>query len=348
MSSKNMYEIIEQDCIAWMNSQPEKSLECIITSPPYNLDIKYGKYQDDQPRDSYLKWIRDVAVAMKRVLKDDGQLFLNVGYSNTDPWVAMDVAQVFRQEFVLQNNITWVKHILLNDQSYGIYKPISSDRYASATTESIFHFTKDGAVKVDRLAIGHRNTTHEKYPELYSESRHIAEHRRKAAKKLGYATWVEFQAKATDAHKIEFEQLMKDYEIKKPWNPDRKKCIGNAWYIQYTPVSKLAKEAGEEELGTRESGRGGHPATFPETLPEMCIKFSGIPAGSRVYDPFIGTGTTVLAAVKNGMYGIGTDIDPDYLAFCRRRLDNVLNPKLVEAKQQPKANNILDSLLESD
>lgn len=341
------YEIIEQDCIAWMNSQPEKSLECIITSPPYNLDIKYGKYQDDQPRDSYLKWIRDVAIAMKRVLKDDGQLFLNVGYSNTDPWVAMDVAQVFRQEFVLQNNFTWVKHILLNDQSYGIYKPISSDRYASATTESIFHFTKDGNVKVDRLAIGHRNTTHEKYPELYSESRHIAEHRRKAAKKLGYATWVEFQAKATDQHKIEFEQLMVEYELKKPWDPDRKKCIGNAWYIQYTPVSKLAKEAGEEELGTRESGRGGHPATFPETLPEMCIKFSGIPAGSRVYDPFIGTGTTVLAAVKNGMYGIGTDIDPDYLAFCRRRLDNVLNSKPVEAKVS-RANNILDSLLDTD
>jgi len=341
------YEIIEQDCIAWMNSQPEKSLECIITSPPYNLDIKYGKYQDDQPRDSYLKWIRDVAVAMKRVLKDDGQLFLNVGYSNTDPWVAMDVAQVFRQEFVLQNNFTWVKHILLNDQSYGIYKPISSDRYASATTESIFHFTKDGAVKVDRLAIGHRNTTHEKYPELYSESRHIAEHRRKAAKKLGYATWVDFQAKATDEHKVKFAELMVEYEAKKPWDPDRKKCIGNAWYIQYTPVSKLAKEAGEEELGTRESGRGGHPATFPETLPEMCIKFSGIPAGSRVYDPFIGTGTTVLAAVKNGMYGIGTDIDSDYLTFCRRRLDNVLNPKPVEVKT-PKANNILDSLLESD
>jgi len=184
----DQYELNHQDCIEWMDSQPEKSLECIITSPPYNLDIKYGKYQDDMPRESYLKWIRDVAVAMKRVLKDDGQVFLNVGYSNTDPWVAMDVAQVFRQEFVLQNNITWVKHILVNDQSQGLYKPISSDRFASPTTESIFHFTKTGAVKVDRLAIGHRNTTHEKYPELYNESRHIAEHRRKAARKLGYTT----------------------------------------------------------------------------------------------------------------------------------------------------------------
>lgn len=343
------YELNHRDCIEWMNSQPEKSIECIITSPPYNLDIKYGKYQDDLPRESYLKWMRDVAVAMKRVLKDDGQLFLNVGYSNNDPWVAMDVAQVFRQEFVLQNNFTWVKHILLNDQSYGIYKPISSDRYASATTESIFHFTKDGNVKVDRLAIGHRNTTHEKYPELYSESRHIAEHRRKAAKKLGFKTWVEFQAAATDELWTKFNTLMAEYEAKKPWDPDRKKCIGNAWYIQYTPVSKLAKEAGEEELGTRESGRGGHPATFPEQLPDMCIKFSGIPQGSRVYDPFIGTGTTILAAVKNGMYGIGTDIDADYLEFCKRRLSNTLNPK-EELKQiaKPKVNNILDQLIDDN
>lgn len=341
---EKQYETVLQDCIEWMNSRPEKSIECIITSPPYNLDIKYGKYQDDLPRESYLKWMYDVAVAMKRVLKDDGQLFLNVGYSNNDPWVAMDVAQVFRKIFVLQNNFTWVKHILLNDQSYGIYKPISSDRYASATTESIFHFTKDGTVKVDRLAIGHRNTTHEKYPELYSESRHIAEHRRKASKKLGFKTWLEFQAAATDELWTKFNALMAEYEAKKPWDPDRKKCIGNAWYIQYTPVSKLAKEAGEEELGTRESGRGGHPATFPEQLPDMCIKFSGIPKGSRVYDPFIGTGTTILAAVKNGMYGIGTDIDKDYLSFCERRLDNSLNPK----EESKKEKHILANLIDSD
>jgi site-specific DNA-methyltransferase (adenine-specific) len=339
------YELIKQDCIDWMNSQPEKSIECIITSPPYNLDIKYGKYQDDQPRDSYLKWILDVAQAAKRVLTDDGQIFLNVGYSNTDPWVAMDVAQVFRKEFVLQNNFTWVKHILVNDQSVGMYKPISSERYSSATTESIFHFTKDGNVKVNRTAIGHRNTTHEKYPELYSESRHIAEHRRKASKKLGFATWIEFQAGATEELWTKFNTLMAEFEAKKPYDPNKKKCIGNAWYIPYTPVSKLAKEAGEEELGTRESGRGGHPATFPEQLPDMCIRYSGIAEGSRVYDPFNGTGTTVLAAIKNGMYGIGTDIDDDYLAFSKQRIDNVMKPKVEVKKTSKKEAKPLDSNL---
>ena len=341
MNLTNTYELHQQDCIAWMDSQLEKSIHCIVTSPPYNLDIKYGTYKDDAPRESYLKWLRDVAIAAKRVLTDDGHLFLNVGYSNTDPWVAMDVAQVFRQEFVLQNNFTWVKHILVNDQSQGIYKPITSDRYASATTESIFHFTKDGNVKVDRLAIGHRNTTHEKYPELYSESRHIAEQRRKVCRQLGFKDWLTFQANETPELRVKFDAAMIEQEKKKPWDPTKKKCIGNAWFIGYTPVSKLAKEAGEDELGTRESGRGGHPATFPEQLPDMCIKFSGIKSGSRVYDPFNGTATTVLSAIKNGMYGIGTDLDQYYLEFSRQRLDAYFKSlNEVEEKKSKKSKQI--------
>ena len=66
------YTIHKSDCIEWMDAQPERSIDCIITSPPYNLDIKYGSYQDDLPRDSYLKWLSDVARATKRVLKDQG------------------------------------------------------------------------------------------------------------------------------------------------------------------------------------------------------------------------------------------------------------------------------------
>jgi len=339
MSNNNpitSYNIIAEDCIKWMNSQNEKSIKCIVTSPPYNLDIKYGKYQDDQPRESYLKWMLDITKAMKRVLTDDGHLFLNVGYSNKDPWVSMDVAQVVRQEFVLQNNFTWIKHILVNGQSVGIHKPITSDRFSSATTESIFHFTKTGDVDVDRVAIGHRNTTHEKYPELYNESRHIANNRRKISKKLGFGTWIDFKEKSTEDQKKIFKDLMEKLESKNPWNPDKKKCIGNAWYIPYTPISKLAKEIGETKIGTKESGKGNHPATFPEQLPSMCIKFSGIPTGSVVYDPFCGTGTTVLAALKNNMIGIATDIDQSYIDFSIRRIKAHESSNLKKSKSNTK------------
>lgn len=323
------YELHLHDCIDWMNSQEEKSIPCIITSPPYNLDIKYGQYQDALPRESYLKWLADVAKAAKRVLTDNGHLFLNVGYSNIDPWVAMDVAQVFRQVFVLQNNFTWVKHIAVNDQGYGQYKPISSDRFSSATTESVFHFTKDGTVKVDRLSIGQRNKAEGyKYPELYSEGRYIATQRRKASRKLGFTNWNDLNANATEEQKTQHKILVDGMLLKTPYDPDKKKCIGNAWFIPYTPTSKLAKEVGtKSDTGTREGSRGGHPATFPEQLPDMCIKYSGIKKGSKVYDPFIGTGTTIVSAVKNGMYGIGTDIDNEYLSFAKQRIDmSISNP----------------------
>lgn len=323
------YKLHLQDCIEWMNNQEQKSIECIITSPPYNLDIKYGQYQDDLPRESYLKWLKDIAVAIERVLKDDGQLFLNVGYSNVDPWVAMDVAQVFRNVFVLQNNFTWVKHIAVNDQGYGQYKPIASDRFSSATTESVFHFTKNGDVKVDRLAIGQRNKGEGyKYPELYSESRHIATQRRKAARRLKFANWTEIKESGTSEQLAEFETILADLLEKNPYDPDKKKCIGNAWFIPYTPTSKLAKEAGAtNDTGSREKGRGGHPATYPEGLPTQCIKYSGIPKGSVVYDPFIGTGTTIVSAVKLGMHGIGTDIDQSYLNFAEDRIKKSIDKK---------------------
>ena len=108
---KSKYKIIKQDCIEWMNEQKPKSIDCIVTSPPYNLNVKYGGYDDSAPRKVYLVWLGEVAKAIKKVLKEKGQLFLNMGYSNSDPFVAMDVAQVFRKYFVLQNQFTWVKHI---------------------------------------------------------------------------------------------------------------------------------------------------------------------------------------------------------------------------------------------
>ena len=118
------FEFIQANCLDWMSKQPEKSIQCIVTSPPYNLNIKYGQYKDNHEYTDYLNWIGSIAVAMNRVLADDGHIFLNVGYSNVQPWVAIDVAQMFRSKsWVLQNQITWVKHILLNEQSYGLKIP---------------------------------------------------------------------------------------------------------------------------------------------------------------------------------------------------------------------------------
>lgn len=156
-----------EDCKYGMTFLKEKSVDVVVTSPPYNIGVKYSSYNDFVPIERYLAWIEDIGGEIKRVLKDNGSFFLNIGNKPTDPWKAYDVAQVMRKHFVLQNGIIWIKSIaiskldvgdkcsnLLDDIAIGHFKPVNSDRYLNRCYESIFHFTKEGNVKMNKLAIG--------------------------------------------------------------------------------------------------------------------------------------------------------------------------------------------------
>lgn len=68
-----------------------------------------------------------------------------------------------------------------------------------------------------------------------------------------------------------------------------------------------------------ESTRNGHPAPYPVTLAERLIKMFSF-AGDTVLDPFVGTGTTPLAAINSGRNSIGVDIERKYLAHAHMRL----------------------------
>lgn len=60
--------------------------------------------------------------------------------------------------------------------------------------------------------------------------------------------------------------------------------------------------------------RDGHPAAFPEELPERCIKLHTRP-GDLVLDPFGGSGTTLMAAEKLNRRAVLIERDPDYCAL---------------------------------
>ena len=62
-----------------------------------------------------------------------------------------------------------------------------------------------------------------------------------------------------------------------------------------------------------------HPATFPEELPRRLIKLYSYP-GDLIVDPFVGSGTTVLAAARLGRWAYGCDISERYVALARARL----------------------------
>lgn len=63
-----------------------------------------------------------------------------------------------------------------------------------------------------------------------------------------------------------------------------------------------------------------HFATFPIELPEICLR-AGAPEGGVVLDPFAGAGTTGLAALKNGRRFIGIELNAEYIEIARRRFD---------------------------
>jgi site-specific DNA-methyltransferase (adenine-specific) len=147
-------KVVLGDCETVLASLPAESVDVVVTSPPYNIGVTYRSYNDRKPRQSYLQWLGRIAFELSRVLKQDGSLFLNVGSTNSDPWVAMDVANVFRELFMMQNNFTWVKSISIGDDSLGHFKPIAGKRFLNHNHESVFHFTKSGRVELDRLAIG--------------------------------------------------------------------------------------------------------------------------------------------------------------------------------------------------
>lgn len=74
-----------------------------------------------------------------------------------------------------------------------------------------------------------------------------------------------------------------------------------------------------------------HFATFPETLPSICIQ-AGSAIGDTVLDPFSGAGTTGLVAKKLGREYVGIEMNPEYVEMSRRRIDGI--PRSLFAMEQ--------------
>ena len=263
------------DCLDVLQATPPGSVSAIVTSPPYNLGIRYRSYEDTLPRDRYLEWTGAWIGAARQVLSAQGSLFLNVGAKPTDPWTAMDVAQAARAHLKLQNTIHWIKSIAIEkdvagaaadldrDIAVGHYKPINSTRFVNDCHEFIFHFTPDGATPLDRLAIG------VKYQDASNISR---------------------------------------------WQTGRgnRRCRGNTWFIPY------------ETIQSRDKDRP-HPATFPPRVPEYCFRLHGLSRLKLVMDPFLGLGSTAVAAAQLGLDFVGVEIDRHYLDEAIERTKRVVN-----------------------
>jgi len=154
------------DCLDFLRAIEPGAVSAIVTSPPYNLGVRYRTYDDSLPRDRYLEWTESWIRTATRALDARGSLFLNVGAKPTDPWTAMDVAQTARRYLTLQNTVHWIKSIAIDqdaagssaaldrDLAVGHYKPINSARFVNDCHEFVFQFTPEGRTPLDRRSIG--------------------------------------------------------------------------------------------------------------------------------------------------------------------------------------------------
>ena len=150
------------DCIEGLKKMPEASVDIVVTSPPYNLGIKYRHYDDSKTRAEYLAWSCEWAREVKRVLKDKGSFFLNLGACPSNPLIPHELVVALKADdvgYFLQNTFHWIKSITVETKageqvSAGHFKPLQSYRYVNDCHEYIFHLTKLGDTPLDRLGLG--------------------------------------------------------------------------------------------------------------------------------------------------------------------------------------------------
>ena len=154
IASVTKFDLRPDDCVVGMAKLPNEHVDVVVTSPPYNLGVRYRKFSDRQDRQSFLEWCANWAGQIRRLLKPNGSFFLNIGAAPSNPMLPHEIVFRLRENFVLQNTIHWIKSIAIEDRTFGHFKPISSKRFLNDCHEYIFHFTVDGKIDIDRLALG--------------------------------------------------------------------------------------------------------------------------------------------------------------------------------------------------
>ncbi len=157
-----MIELRQMDCLEGMKQMPAASVDLVVTSPPYNIGIDYGTYDDSLDRDSFITWCQQWAGEVHRLMSDEASFFLNIGAAPADPLLPHQIILALtggEPGFILQNTFHWIKSISVKTRkgetiSAGHFKPINSKRFVNDCHEYLFHLTKTGKVPLERRAAG--------------------------------------------------------------------------------------------------------------------------------------------------------------------------------------------------
>lgn len=310
------------DSLAVLRELPNASVDCCVTSPPYFGLRDYGvegQYGLEASPAEYVETMRALFAEVRRVLADDGTLWLNIGDSYSGSWGN----QGRKSERGTQRPINGGMLTPVNDGRYpsegsntGAIKPGAPPaknlmgipwRVAFALQDDSWILRNDiiwakpnGMPEsvTDRLSTKHEHMfMFSKSPRYWFDLDPIREAAAPASVERAAYAAEKSRSGAGPAHPDE------DRTKFAAWNPDhlltKGKNPGDVWSIPTQPFSEA------------------HFAVMPQALASRAIQAGCKPDGT-VLDPFSGSGTTGLAAAKHGRKYVGIDLSSDYLDLSLR------------------------------
>jgi len=223
----------------------DSSIDLIVTSPPYDVDVKYENYDDSIPYGEYLEFSEKWLTRCYEFAKDDGRFCLNIPLDKNkggQQSVCADITTIAKK-------VGWKYHatIIWNEQNI--------------------------------------------------------------SRRTAWGSWLSASAPFVIAP---VEVIVVLY--KKRWKKtsgSRKSDMTRDEFLEWT--NAVWNFSGESK------NKIGHPSPFPIELPRRCIKMFSF-VGDLVLDPFLGSGTTMIACLQTNRKGIGVDIDKKYCELAVKRL----------------------------
>lgn len=301
------YKLLQGDCFEVLPTLEAESVHCVVTSPPYWGLRDYGADGQlglERTPEEYVAKLVSVFREVRRVLRNDGTLWLNLGDSYASqggPEPAQSKWQVngasntmsggqsrgvgklkpkdlvgipWRVAFALQADGWWLRQDIIWAKPNPMPESVT-DRCTKAH-EYLFLLTKSARYWYDAEAIAE--------PSIYPDDNRKARQR-----------------------PADYErQYGENGRIRTVVNPNNARTYPtrnrrSVWTVATQPYS------------------GAHFAVMPPELVKPCI-LAGCPAGGVVLDPFAGSGTTLAVAGRLGRNAIGIELNPEYITLAERRV----------------------------
>ncbi|WP_394253665.1 DNA-methyltransferase [Arthrobacter pityocampae] len=293
--------LLHGDALEQASTLPDVSVDCIVTSPPYYGLRDYGsdgQYGIEETPTAYVETMRALFSELRRVLADDGTLWLNIGdsysggsrkgYADTGKAAGRIGSERPASGLPGKNllGIPWRVAFALQDDGWILRNSIIWQK-PNAMPESV----------KDRLSGRHENLF------MFAKSQRY---------------WF-------DIDPIREESILEATRGKFTKPRDQRPRNGaepNGDTHYNMGFSPKGKNPGDVWSISTHAFPGAHFAVFPPELARRCI-VAGCKPGGTVLDPFSGSGTTGLVAQQNGRKYVGIDISEDYLRLSlETRLQN--------------------------